>query len=433
VRRQSPRGNPQTVWCPENLALDDLPIPRRIAEGVLLLGSFVFEQMATDARYRDTGRVPLKTVYLRLIVGRHHLDEIRDTAKRIGYVDRDPSYRAGFNAQTYGILEPYASAPLVQRELRDAGLCRNLRAWREQRRQKIWDCVRRDETPVAGEVVEHLWRHLQRVRFDGEIDFDEDFHPAHQIAVDQLRHGDFRITVDDFGRIHTNLTNFKSELRANLSVDGQKLVNVDIGESQSLFIGLAMSSVRTDEGKNRNRGHEDRREAQPGNAHHMLDSNMLDKPTSPDWHLNRSCLPNDVNLYLRLCEGRGLYQKVADELGTTRDQAKRKVLAAFFDTPSHRNRVHDVLDSLFPSMMALMGQLKRDDYRRLAHFAQRTESGFMFGRVLPRLMTERPELFVATIHDSVLTVAENGEYVRQVMLDEFTKLGVRPIVRVEIC
>jgi len=73
------------------------------------------------------------------------------------------------------------------------------------------------------------------------------------------------------------------------------------------------------------------------------------------------------------------------------------------------------------------------DYRRLAHFAQKIESRFMFGRVVPRLMADRPESFVSTIHDSVLTTAGSGEYVRQVMLDEFAKLGVSPIVRVETC
>ena len=92
-----------------------------------------------------------------------------------------------------------------------------------------------------------------------------------------------------------------------------------------------------------------------------------------------------------------------------------------------------MLDRLFPSMMAAMARLKRGDYRRLAHLAQRIESRFMFGRVLPRLMTEEPDLFVSTIHDSVLTTTGNGEYVRQVMLDEFAKLGVSPVVRVEPC
>jgi predicted nucleic acid-binding Zn ribbon protein len=77
-------------------------------------------------------------------------------------------------------------------------------------------------------------------------------------------------------------------------------------------------------------------------------------------------------------------------------------------------------------------QLKRGDYRRLAHFAQRIESRFMFGRVVPRLTELRPDLFVATIHDSILTTAGDAEFVRQVMLDEFARLGLKPQVKVEM-
>jgi len=65
----------------------------------------------------------------------------------------------------------------------------------------------------------------------------------------------------------------------------------------------------------------------------MLDRNMMDKVARLDWPLDRAQLPHDVDQYLALCEQRALYQTVADALGTTRDQVKRKVLAAFFDTP----------------------------------------------------------------------------------------------------
>lgn len=431
--RQSPCRTSQTVWCPENLEVARLRIAGRVTEGVLVLGHFVYEQLAADARYRDTGRVPLKTVYLRQVIGRHYLDQVRDVAKRLGYVARDRSYRAGYKSQEYWILEPYDSAQLVRREIHDVAICRDLRAWREQRQKEIWDRIRRNDTPVACEVVEHLWRHLQRVQFVGVVDLGSKFHPADQVAIDHLRRGDFRIAVDDYGRIHTNLTNLKSELRGNLAVDNQTMVNVDIGESQPLFIGLVMAKVGTGQEENWRRRQEEEEQEGTKQDHHMLASTMLDKPARPDWHLDRNRLPDDVNSYLTLCESRALYQTVADALGTTRDQAKRKVLAAFFDIPSHRNRVHDILDGLFPSIMAAMARLKRDDYRRLAHFAQGVESRFMFGRVIPLVMKERPDLFVSTIHDSVLTTAGNGEYVRQVMLDEFGRLGVSPFVRVEPC
>ena len=57
----------------------------------------------------------------------------------------------------------------------------------------------------------------------------------------------------------------------------------------------------------------------------------------------------------------------------------------------------------------------------------------MYGRVVPRIMELRPDLFVSTIHDSILTTAGDAHLVRQVMLDEFARLGVSPQVKVEAC
>jgi hypothetical protein len=108
-------------------------------------------------------------------------------------------------------------------------------------------------------------------------------------------------------------------------------------------------------------------------------------------------------------------------------------MVVLFDRPWHRNITAAALDALFPSVMAEARKIKTPDHRRLAHFAQRVESGFMFGRVVPRIMVERQGLFVATIHDSILTPISEVEYVRGIMLDEFRRLGVTPQVKVEPC
>jgi hypothetical protein len=128
-----------------------------------------------------------------------------------------------------------------------------------------------------------------------------------------------------------------------------------------------------------------------------------------------------------------LYQAVADRLGKTRDEAKRAVMVVFFGKPWHRNALSAALDELFPTVMEAMRRVKQKDYRRLAHCAQRIESAFMFGRVVPRIMQERPALSLATIHDSILTTAGDAEYVRDVMRDEFARLGLAPQVKVEEC
>jgi len=453
-----------SVWCPENLDVGRLlaAFGRRTAEGVLWLGHCVLSSLADDARCRDTGRAHLRTDYLRKIVGRHQLDAVRDAARQIGYVERGRSYRAGTRSQAYWILPPYDHAALVRHRVMHPALRDNIRSWREAQRRETWERIERGEMPVAAAVCRHLWWNLQRVRLDTDIRFPEAMHPAHQIAVEQIRHGELRFKVDAYGRIHTNLTNLPKLLRPYLSVDGGRLANVDISESQPLFFGIALANIRAGREANSHqqtrhanqqppcgpgRGETRRREREVGGGgegkgtpapalmldNTMLANTMLDNPARLAGGLDRDRLPADHRRYLELCERRGLYQAVADQLGTTRDVAKRRVMVALFDRPWRRNMVCEALAGLFPGVMAGIAEIKRPDHRRLAHFAQRVESGFMFGRVVPRIMRERPDLFISTIHDSILTPAGDGEFVRGVMLDEFAQLGVSPQVKIEPC
>ena len=169
-----------SVWHAENLDVDALleSYGQRVGEGVLWLGHCVYVGLADDARCRDTGRVPLRAEYLRNVIGRHHVDAVRQAALEAGYVDRDRSYRAGHRSQAYWILPPYDRARLVRRQITDPALRHNIQKWREERRRATWQRIQRNETPVDAAVCEHLWRNLQRVRIDAAIDFGEAFRPG---------------------------------------------------------------------------------------------------------------------------------------------------------------------------------------------------------------------------------------------------------------
>jgi hypothetical protein len=162
---------------------------------------------------------------------------------------------------------------------------------------------------------------------------------------------------------------------------------------------------------------------------------VRDVPDLPD-AIDPVCLGAVPLTLLRtgiICETRGLDQAVADRLSKTRDEAKARIMVVFFDKPWHCNAVSAVLDELFPTVMQAMRRIKGQDYRRLADFAQRIESAFMFRQVVPRIMERHPDLFVATIHDSILTTAGDAQFVRQVMCDEFAQLGLSPQVKLEPC
>lgn len=79
------------------------------------------------------------------------------------------------------------------------------------------------------------------------------------------------------------------------------------------------------------------------------------------------------------------------------------------------------MEACFPVVMAALREMKRDDYRRAAHLAQRTESEFIIGRCVGRLRRENPDLFITTIHDSIVTTAGAERIVRGIMREEFAR------------
>jgi hypothetical protein len=417
------------LWCPESLDVDALveSLGQRVAEGVLLLGHFIFTALANDARCRDRRRVPLTTAHLRTAVGRHRLDAVRQAALDAGYVDRDRSYRAGERSQEYWVMPPHDSARLVRRTVQDSILQHNLGLWQEARRRETWQRIDQGKTKVPADVCLRLRQCLQKVRVDSGLDLGNGLHSAYQVAVEQLRNGNLWLAVDEYGRLHTNLSSFPKALRRFLTVDGKGLTCVDISESQPLFIGLSIAQV-LQEASLRKQGRATHTGTLPYVGHNMLDSDPLNAGG-----IDRKRLPSDLRRYLELCEARMLYATLADRLGKTRDEAKKMFFSVVFDKPWHSNTTTVVLDGLFPTVMEAMRRIKRPNYRAAAHFAQGVESAFVYRQVVPRIMAERPGLWIGTIHDAVLCPAGDGEWVRQVMLGEFAKLGLRPQVRVEPC
>jgi hypothetical protein len=228
---------------------------------------------------------------------------------------------------------------------------------------------------------------------------------SYREQVDLIRDKGWVFVVDNFSRrVHSNLTQLKRELRAALRVAGQPLVQIDIKNSQPLFIGLAA----------RKKGVEDRH-------------------------------------YLDLCQ-QDLYQHLADRGGWTRNEVKEQLTqAALFASNASRHQrlpVKRLFDEAFPRIARFIHDMKAgektDDnpkpHNALAKLAQKTEANFLIygmGGITPgvceRIRNESPNCWIGTIHDSLLVLPEMAEYVRGVMLEEFAKLGVRPRLEVEPC
>jgi len=422
---------PVRLYCPTDLRLDEMldQEDRRFGDAIVYLCHAIMTRRVEDSRYRkghNDGWVRLKAQYLQRIVGRHNWEHVKHLAVGNGVVECNESYFAGTRAKGYRMSAAYAEDTWGLREVADNRLLWRLQRWWTERERAEWKSIESNPMLVSPEVCKFLYRELQRCGLRDDAPVDQ-FAPEVAVAVDKIRRGDWFFHRDQFGRIHTNLSNIKRELRRFLLVDGQRLVNVDIANSQPLFIGMASCSGQT---RKRREGREEGKQGgrQAGANLYVRQAYVRQAPLSGVGNV-----AVDLRRYMRLCEAGQLYQFVQSRIpkALDYDTLKQRVLSTLYDRDSHRNAVYRVLDEHFPSLVEFARHVKRKDYRQLAHLAQRVESRFMFEQVVPRLMRERPGLFVASIHDSLLVPRGTEEYVREVMLAEFQRLGVSPTVRIE--
>jgi hypothetical protein len=230
------------------------------------------------------------------------------------------------------------------------------------------------------------------------------------------------VKKDRFGRIHTNITQLKKEVRSQcLFCDGKPTAGVDIKSSQGAFLGAIFRSL-ADTGC------------------------LLDLTSSPTLNeLRRQAAIRDVGEYLAECdrydallkEGR-LYEFFAGEMSMDfdldrevgRDEAKHAFFVMLFgpvyvdgEGDEMKAAVRRVWAEHFPSLLLAIERMKSGNYAALAREMQRIESDFVFGKAIPRVSREVGCPY-CTVHDSIIVAEEYADRVRDIVEDELRHVGV---------
>ena len=150
---------------------------------------------------------------------------------------------------------------------------------------------------------------------------------------------------------------------------------------------------------------------------------------------NRQTLPDDVIEFIDLCEKGVLYDDLMRRLGIPaqrRTGFKRLFFSqVFFGKIKTTGRVRELFAWDFPTVYKAINDLKRKDYRQLAYLLQAHESKIMIDVICRRILDELPGTFIATIHDSILTTPDKAEVVKMIMVREFQRFGLNPMIRLE--
>jgi hypothetical protein len=365
----------ENQYLPEGLTLEGLP--PQVKAGVGYLVHLVYHRRVMERLAVDEF-IPLKAQYLRSIIP--CWKQVKETALGLGIVECDGHYVEG--QKSYGFR---LKSPDLRRTTHRLRPIENVAIRRKLKRRN------RLKLPV------HKWLFgkLREVEMDEPAD-DELLRIAegdaakaktYGQAVEAIRNGEWWMELaPKTGRLFSNITNLKRELRGHLRVKGEPLVEMDIRNSQPTFLALL-------------------------------------------------CLRHGIHAdrYRQVCEEGRLYEHLGGITGLSREETKTQLIKqAFFSKNGYSNATKRAFRGEFPEVAEFIRRIKEKDHARLAVELQRAEANFVIRTACERMMKERPEMFVSTIHDCLMTLPGDADYARAVMTEEFARLGLKLSVEVKV-
>jgi hypothetical protein len=410
------------------------------------------------------GWVPLKTAYLRNVFGRDAIEDVLGVLDGIGILECDRGYAIGKRSRRYRIAphnRAWTTVEILAPKLRP----------------------RRGTIPLLP-VHRHLRRHLDQLTIDfpsatrivSELEPDEDSlldcDEYRRVILDLCRtvqNRDFRLAPDMYGRVHSEFTRLPRSLRVCLRLDGQPITGIDLANAQPLLAGVMCVRYgvsRFTQYRTLNMSFDSsfceqalaELERMCGCPSRLSTSStttyedvsiVLEKRRTgtllpPPWSLApvrstpllSSCgaPPPDLLRYLDVCQRGELYESLGDDRATV----KQAMMFIQFGRPGYRSATKSRFTELFPSVAAFLDDLKTknglpaaDRYKYASHVLQNFEASMFIGRICRRLMQERPDLLVLTLHDCLYTTAQHVDDLLLIMREEFARIGISPTFKIE--
>ena len=262
-----------------------------------------------------------------------------------------------------------------------------------------------------------------------------------KLKVERMNAHDFYYGVDDnIGRFHSTLTGLDCSLRKFVTYDNKELVSIDLSNSQPLLSTILLRKEFWSDSK---AGYTVSELAKRGNETSVLVKRLMKEIIRDSYTMFReydlSVGGQGVQEFIRLVNDGEVYedfeQGVYEELGTKfedRKSLKQMFLKCLYSSNSYTDRYKKVFKSRYRDVNNIFEGVKQIDKTLLPRMLQSIESDVFLKRIAGRIYIEKPELILYTIHDSIVTLSGNEEYVKDVAMDVFyNELGLSPNFKIE--
>lgn len=345
--------------------------------------------------------VNLNSVILKAYIGVKYTELIRELVKQ-GIIETDGLAIQGYKSKGYRLTERYRGARVKWIELTDQKLKARLKVFL-------------DTSRIMSEL-EWLQKPLKDLSMDDKraTEFINDTYSgevnkynSRDIAIHNTKENPLNPFLQDNkgGRVYTSLSLMPKDLRPFCSVKGEPLVSIDISCSQPYhFIALAKTFTR---------------------------ENVNPEYTYTNVYGEEA--ENDLELYEYLACNNELYDYFIERMNFT--GTKREFKDLFFaqvwycDNPkNYHNEMQMFMDSEFPTISKALKHYKKntqgfytdsgDKFKNFPILLQHIEKNNVVDKIAKSLITNNPAIFIATIHDAIITTQGNESKV----LNEMNKV-----------
>jgi len=383
------------LYLPKNLDLRALIKSNGKKERFLFSYAYIISTVYLarflNKKYTKDTFVPINIDIARTIISQRKCVEIIKDLITWGILECDNKKQIGSKSYGYRFPNntPSYSDTFYKIKVEDKLITKKMNNFKEKQRA---------EAIAAGADYEHLYNFIHKIKInyaaamkhinENYIPFSDDYE-ARRLSVELISGGDIFFKVDTKGnRAHTNLTNLASDLRKFITYDGRKLGQVDLKNSQPFLLNLVIK-------------------------------NKINLRNEDEYA--------EYTKFKELTQEGQFYEYLMNAFGieNTNEEARKEFKLLFFGrvffdvNRKELKKEEKLFQELFPTIFRLIRELKKDDYTNLALSLQKAESKAIITECVRRIRIEEPEMFVSTIHDSIVGELHNLDYFREVVEDVF--------------
>ena len=213
---------------------------------------------------------------------------------------------------------------------------------------------------------------------------DIDVYNRNTYSVDSINDKHVFYHFDNYGRMHTNFTILRSFIRKNcLLIDGEETCEIDISNSQPLFLSKLINDSET------------------------------------KW-----VKEDEFNMFRELTLNGNYYKYLMNVLGIkNRKDVKELTYKVLFGRNVGSSKADKNFRKVFPTIHNFIKLYKKDrgDYKMMAYDLQKAESNLIFNKIIKRIMKSNPEIKIITVHDSIIFAKKHRDVVNNIFEDELKK------------